>query len=128
MAIPKGFEPPTDGLETSNSIFCNKIVWNEPLKLIHLEIDNLRFHLNITIKNDGCKGGIIIFIKDNLIFLRKINNLRWDDIANNSHVPLRTLEGILYKNTTNPRIETVIRLAKYFNITLDEFVLTDLSK
>ena len=96
--------------------------------MIHTEIDNLRFQLNITIKNDGCKGGSIIFIKENLIYLRKKNNLRWDEIARFSQVPLRTLEGILYKTTFNPRIETVVKLAKYFNITIDEFVLKDLSK
>ena len=60
--------------------------------------------------------------------MRKKYNLRWDEIAYHSKTPLRTLEGIIYKNTSNPRLETVIRLAKYFNITLDEFVLTDLSK
>ena len=96
--------------------------------MIHTEIDNLRFHLNLTTESSGCKGGIVIFIRENLIFLRKKYNLRWDEIAFLSKTPLRTLEGLIYKNTFNPRIETVIRLANYFNITLDEFVLTDLSK
>ena len=41
---------------------------------------------------------------------------------------MRTLTSIYSKERTNPRIETVIKLAQYFNVSIDDLVHKDLSK
>ena len=63
-----------------------------------------------------------------MIFLKEKLGITWDQVAIRTKIPYRTLQGIVYSVTTNPRIKTVILLAKYFNLTLDELTLIDLSK
>lgn len=101
---------------------------NEPLILIHTEIDKLRFQFNIITQIRDCKGVNIIFIHENLKFLRNKYNLTLLEMAFKVKIPLRTLEDIFYGKRTNPRIDTIIKIAIGFNLTLDEFVLKDLSK
>lgn len=96
--------------------------------MIPIKIDNLRFHINLNTQKRLCKGVNFIFIHENLIFLRNKYNLTVLEMAIKVKIPLRTLEDIIYQQRKNPRIETVIKIAKAFNLSLDEFVLKDLSK
>lgn len=55
------------------------------------------------------------------IFERVLNKLdetkkRWDEVAAGSGVPLRTLEKIGRRVTTNPGIEHIDRLYAYFEL------------
>lgn len=70
----------------------------------------------------------IIFIHENLNFLRNKYKLSLLDMAIKVEIPLRTLEDLLYRKRTNPRINTLIKIAKGFNLSLDDLVLKDLSK
>lgn len=78
------------------------------------------FHLKNIIYFLNCKGVKTIFLLENLYFLKKKYKLRWNEIAEKSNISYRTLQDIIYKDTINPSIDTVDKLAKFFNVTIDE--------
>ena len=69
-----------------------------------------------------------IFVQENLIYLKKKSNMTWDEIAIKVGIPYRTLQDIVYKQTNYPNIKSIILLAKFYHLTLDDLVLKDLSK
>lgn len=97
--------------------------------MIRVEYGNFnQIQLYINTSKGVCKGGIFIFIRENLIFLKNKTNMTWDEIAIRAKIPYRTLQNIIYRIDCNPSIKSLIILAEYFKISLDELVLIDLSK
>lgn len=50
------------------------------------------------------------FVMENL----QATKYRWPEVAAGSGVPVRTLEKIARRETVNPKIETIEKLAAYF--------------
>lgn len=63
-----------------------------------------------------------------MIFLKEESGKNWKVISKQSGIPFRTIESIYLKQRTNPYIETVLKIARYFNVSLDDLVTKDLSK
>lgn len=69
-----------------------------------------------------------MYIKENFIYLKQIKNKTDYQIAKNTNISLKTLYQIVNRKTSEHfSIKTVVTLAKFFEVTLDEFVLSDLS-
>lgn len=58
----------------------------------------------------------------NLNRLNQENNLTIKEVANKLLVNPRTLQNY-YNGTREPRIDTLIELAKFYRVTLDELIL-----
>lgn len=67
-------------------------------------------------------------IRKNLIYLRKINNITRYKLAKELEVNESLLRKIENGVSKNPRIDTLIKLSSYFEITLDDLVYKDLEK
>lgn len=63
-----------------------------------------------------------------MIFLKEKSRKNWKVISEESDIPMRTIESLYLKYRTNPHIETVMKIAEYFNVSLDDLVYKDLSK
>ncbi len=75
----------------------------------------------------ACKGGIEIFLKSNIVYLTKQSGTTLKKIQVNE-VPSRTIEDLVYKDNPNPKMNTLIAIAKHFNIKIDDLLFTDLTK
>lgn len=71
---------------------------------------------------------IYIFLVKNMIFLKEKSGKSWATISNESGFSRRTIESIYSNDKCNPRIETVKRIASYFNVSIDDLINKDLSK
>lgn len=69
-----------------------------------------------------------MYFVENLIFLKEQTGLSSYKIGDMSGIPRSTIKFLLEKRSFNPTIDTVVKIAKAFNLSLDEIVLTDLSK
>ena len=65
-------------------------------------------------------------LADNLKYLRKQRNRSQQQVANDLDIPRTTL-GDYERGHTEPSIETLARMASYFDISIDELLLSDLS-
>ena len=68
-----------------------------------------------------------MFLSKNFLYLKKEKNLSYRDIVQNSGVSLGSLQALIKSNALTS-IKTANKLAKYFNVTLDDLVNTDLEK
>ncbi len=48
--------------------------------------------------------------------------------AKKTNIPRRTLEDIIYGNTPNPRIDTIMKIASELNISIDDLIYKDFTK
>ncbi len=62
---------------------------------------------------------------DNLKYLRKLNNLSQQLLADELQIPRTTL-GDYERGHTEPNVNTMIRLANYYNVSVDELLKTKL--
>ena len=62
-------------------------------------------------------------IKDNLNSYE--GNLTLPEIAESAGIPFSTLKNILYGNSTDCKLSTAAKLAKFLGITIDELVGSD---
>lgn len=76
----------------------------------------------------ACKGGQIIFLHNNLKYLKDKSGLTWKEIGIKANIKLRTLEDIVAGRTLYPRIDTIDALAKFFNVSIDDLINKDLCK
>ena len=66
-------------------------------------------------------------IKVNLKHLRIVNHLSYRELGNKTGISYATLHHIEHSNIGNPSIKDINKLAKFFGVTLDEFVNVDLN-
>lgn len=70
----------------------------------------------------------MIYLKDNLIFLKELKNISCRKLSKVSGVSRPTIQNInKLENFSNVSLGTVMKLAKYFDVTLDDFIYKDLS-
>lgn len=48
--------------------------------------------------------------------------------AKNTNIARRTLQEIIYGKVTNPRIDTIMKIASELNISIDDLIYKDFSK
>lgn len=68
-----------------------------------------------------------MFLSKNFLYLKKEKNLSYRNIAQNSGVLLGSLQSLI-KSDALTSINTANKLTKFFNVTLDDLVNTDLEK
>lgn len=64
-------------------------------------------------------------MKNNLRILMAKNKKTLRDIHDSTGIAMNTLSAIKREETTNPGSQTLIKIAKYFNVTLDDLVVID---
>lgn len=69
----------------------------------------------------------LIFLKNNIVFLIKQSGYTLKTIKINN-VGNSTLEYIVYKETSDPKLSTLLNIKNHFNISMDDLILKDLSK
>lgn len=69
-----------------------------------------------------------MYIKKNLVFLKEKNNISYRKIASAININISAIIRIKNGAEDNVTIKTVTKLAKYFKLSLDDFVNKDLSK
>lgn len=62
-------------------------------------------------------------ITDNLQKLLSENNLTLEQLSSLSQVPLETIRNILYKRALNPRIDTIVAIARALNVSVEELIM-----
>lgn len=67
------------------------------------------------------------YLAYNLKLLLKLNNLSGNDLSNITRVPPATIHKVRSGVITNPTIDTLLPLANYFKITLEDFLHTKLT-
>lgn len=69
-------------------------------------------------------------IRDNLAHnvkvLRKAKNLSYSELANGSKMDIEALAKINRKNANIPSLITLIKLSRFFDVSLDDLTLTKL--
>lgn len=73
---------------------------------------------NLTIDKESETGAL----RENLLRYVADEEITLSNIADASQVPFATLNTLLYGASNNPKIATVIKLAKALNISIDELV------
>jgi len=68
-----------------------------------------------------------LYLKTNIKHLRIKSNLTQTELANRTDTSKTTIQKYEYGDRT-PRIEHIVTLAQIFDVTLDDFVLKDLTK
>ena len=68
----------------------------------------------------GITGGD--FMENNLRILMARHKKTLKNVSEDTGISMATLSGIKREATKNPDSQTLIKLAKYFNVTLDELV------
>lgn len=66
--------------------------------------------------------GVDLLMKTKLNELRKINNLSMDKLGKEINMSSGEISDIENGKKKDPRISTLIRIANYFNISLDELI------
>lgn len=74
-----------------------------------------------------CQEVMFIFFK-NFKFLKKKSGKSLKKISQESEVYIRTLENISSGKTLMPKFDTINKLTKYFNVSLDDFMYKDLEE
>jgi len=69
-----------------------------------------------------------MYIKKNLVFLKEKNNISYRKISSAININISAIIRIKNGAEDNVTIKTVTKLAKYFKLSLDDFVYKDLSK
>lgn len=90
-------------------------------QFIFLDLENRIIQIH---KSDADKT--ILMLQHNIRYLKTIYNLSYKDICNASQINENTLHILLNGNICNTRIRTVIKLAAYFNLSLDLLIFSDL--
>ena len=67
-------------------------------------------------------------MRKNIVFLKNLNRYKWEEISTLLEIPYRTLQDLIYGKITNPKLDTIIKLSKFFNVTIDDLINKDLSK
>lgn len=67
------------------------------------------------------------FISENISFLTKKNNLSLDDFGNIFELS-KGLTGQYVRKLSLPKIVTIQRICAYYNLSIDDFINTDLSQ
>lgn len=67
-----------------------------------------------------------MFFLKNLIYLKKDMSLK--EFSRITDIPYRTLQDIFKNEASNPKIETLLKLRKCFNVSIDDLLLKDLEK
>lgn len=69
-------------------------------------------------------------IKNNINYLINKNNISYSEIERKSGVSKSDISKLIRekRDQRNLTIETVVKLANYFKVSLDDFVLKDLAK
>lgn len=68
-----------------------------------------------------------MFIQKNLIYLKNKHNVSYRKIASALNININAILRIKNGAEQNVTIKTIANLAKYFDVTLDDFVYKDLS-
>lgn len=68
-----------------------------------------------------------MFIQKNLIYLKSKHNVSYRKIASTINININAIIRIKNGAEQNVTIKTIANLAKYFDVTLDDFVYKDLS-
>lgn len=66
--------------------------------------------------------GVDLLMKTKLKELRKLNNLSMDKLGKEINMSSGEISDIENGKKKDPRISTLIRIADYFNISLDELI------
>ena len=66
-------------------------------------------------------------LQKNVRYLKEANNLSYKKICIATKINLNTLHILLNGNEKNTRIETVVKLAEFFEKNLDELVIKDIT-
>ena len=68
-------------------------------------------------------------LSDNLNMLMTDAHISADELARRTSIPASTIKKIRNRNNPNPTLATLLPLAQYFSVTLDQFIgITSLSK
>lgn len=67
-----------------------------------------------------------MFLQKNIKYLLNKNELSYRDVSKESSVSTRAISFIVNKDCSNVTINTVLNLSKYFNISIDDLINTDL--
>lgn len=65
-------------------------------------------------------------IANNLIYLRKKHNLNRMELSHRLNMNESIIRAVENGVSKNPRIDTIIKLTKYFEISIDDFVYKNL--
>lgn len=67
-----------------------------------------------------------------MFFLKNLKHLQGNmtlaEFSRITNIPYRTLQDIFAKSSNNPKADTLIKLKKTFNISIDSILLEDLSE
>lgn len=66
-----------------------------------------------------------MYFNKNLKYLMKINNMSQSDLARKLDTSRQNINQIM--NTEIPKVQTLIKLKEFFNISIDDLLLKDLS-
>lgn len=67
-------------------------------------------------------------LQKNFNYLKASKGYSYRDISIPTSVNMNTINTIANGNENNIRIETIVRLANFFELSLDEFILSDLEE
>ena len=70
---------------------------------------------------------IILDINKKINYLKKFNKVTTGEMVEATNIPKSTIDKLLSGVTTNPRMDTVRSLARFFNVTLDYFMEDSIS-
>lgn len=70
----------------------------------------------------------MIYLPKNLRFLLKQNQVSYREVAKETGVSIKVISTIINNSNLHVTLNTVIKLANYFQITLDDFILKDIEQ
>lgn len=70
----------------------------------------------------------MIYLQKNLRFLLKQNQVSYREVAKETGVSIKVISTIINNSNLHVTLNTVIKLANYFQITLDDFILKDIEQ
>lgn len=65
-------------------------------------------------------------LQNNIKYLLNKNNLSYRDVSKESGVSTRAISFIVNKDCSNITISTIIKLATFFNVSIDDLINVDL--
>lgn len=69
-----------------------------------------------------------MYIQTNLSFLRSKHQLTYRELSKQTGVSFSAIKKIESKDIANPKVLTLLKLTRFFNISIDNFINTDLTK